>query len=43
MAGIPQNLLMLHAGEEELFGRTTQLVSACPDLADHLDITERAM
>lgn len=43
MAGIPQNLLRLHAGEEQLFGRTTELVSLCEDLADHLDITERAM
>ncbi len=32
MAGIPQNLLRLHAGEEQLFGRTTELVSRFEDL-----------
>ena len=43
MTSVPANLLLLHQGEETLFERTLQLVEACPDLADHLAITERAM
>lgn len=40
---IPANLLFLHQGEEELRQRAIDLVQRCPDLADHLDLTERAM
>lgn len=43
MAKVPENLLLLHQGEETLRLRALELVEANPDLADHLDITERAM
>lgn len=43
MAKVPDNLLLLHQGEETLRLRALELVEANPDLADHLDITERAM
>ncbi|WP_312315627.1 hypothetical protein [Stenotrophomonas sp.] len=43
MSHIPQNFLLLHAGEEQLFSRTSQLIASYSDLSDHLDISERAM
>lgn len=43
MAGVPDNLILLNSGEEELYLRSIELVEANPDLAAHLDITERAM
>lgn len=43
MAKVPENLVLLHKGEEELRQRAARLVEAHPDLADHLAITERAM
>lgn len=43
MAQVPANLLLLHQGEEQLRERAIWLVGQNPDLADHLDIVERAM
>ncbi|MGH8464136.1 MAG: hypothetical protein ACRER5_08310, partial [Pseudomonas sp.] len=43
MAKVPDNLLLLHQGEETLRLRALTLIEANPDLADHLEITERAM
>lgn len=43
MPSVPANLLLLHQGEEELRQRAVRMVEANADLADHLDITERAM
>jgi hypothetical protein len=43
MTKVPDNLLLLQRGEEDLRLRALKLVEANPDLADHLDITERAM
>ncbi|MDH5821553.1 hypothetical protein QFW77_00900 [Luteimonas sp. RD2P54] len=43
MAQVPANLLLLHQGEEELRQRAVRMVEAYPNLADHLDLTERAM
>ncbi len=43
MSPVPENLLLLHTGEEALWTRTLELVDASPDLADHLEITERVM
>jgi len=43
VASIPANLLLLHQGEEELHQRALHLIAAAPDLADQLDIVERAM
>ena len=43
MPQVPANLLLLHEGEELLRNRTLELVQANVDLADHLDVTERAM
>ncbi|MEB1529146.1 hypothetical protein [Xanthomonas sp. WHRI 7945] len=40
---VPANLLLLHQGEEELRQRAVRLIEANHGLADHLDITERAM
>ena len=43
MPDVPENLKLLHQGEEELYLRALRLVEANQDLADHLDMTERAM
>jgi hypothetical protein len=43
MAKVPENVLLLHQGEEQLRERSLRMVVENPDLADHLDITERAM
>lgn len=43
MPTVPDNLLRLHAGEDDLWTRTLALIAETPDLLDHLDITERAM
>ncbi|WP_449446582.1 hypothetical protein [Thermomonas brevis] len=43
MAAIPANLLLLHHGEETLWQRSLTQIQADPDLADHLDLTERVM
>lgn len=40
---VPANLLSLHQGEEELRQRAVRLIEGNPDLADHLDLAERAM
>jgi len=40
---IPENLQMLHEGEEGLRAKTIELVRQSPDLIDHLDMMERAM
>lgn len=41
--GVPQNLLLLHKGEEDVRDRNISVVTADPDLVAHLDLTERAM
>lgn len=43
IAQVPANLLSLHQGEEELRQRAVRLVEGNSDLADHLDLAERAM
>lgn len=43
MSKVPANLLLLRQGEEELHQRAVRLVEDNPDLANHLDLTERAM
>lgn len=40
---VPQNLLLLHKGEEKVREANISVVTADPDLIAHLDITERAM
>lgn len=42
-AKVPVNLLLLHQSEEELRQRAVHLVERNSDLADHLDLAERAM
>jgi hypothetical protein len=41
--GVPQNLLFLHKGEEEVREKNIAFVDADADLAAHLDLAERAM
>lgn len=41
--GVPQNLLLLHKGEEEIREKNISVISTDPDLVAHLDLTERAM
>lgn len=43
MPKVPDNLLLLHQGEEVLRQRALSLIETTADLADHLSITERAM
>lgn len=43
MSGMPQNLLYLHEGEEELRRKAIELVQENTDFQDHLAVTERAM
>lgn len=41
---VPANLLLLHKHEEEsMWAKSLELVNKSPDLADHLDMMERAM
>lgn len=43
MTGIPQNLIYLHQGEEELRGKALAIVAADADMQAHLAVAERAM
>lgn len=43
MTGVPQNLIYLHQGEEELRAKALQLVQGNADFQAHLGIVERAM
>lgn len=40
---IPNNLQLLHRGEDELRAKTLEFVQQSPDLGDHLELTERTM
>lgn len=43
MTGVPQNLLYLHQGEEELRTKALEFIQMSADMQAHLAITERAM
>ena len=43
MTGVPQNLLYLHQGEEQLRTKALDFIQMSPDMQAHLAITERAM